>query len=606
MTFETCKEEISKAYAFIDNSEYDSAKNLCFSLLKSYSFDEKSKANLALKAQIYNVIAEIYLRQTDLDEAYNYATEAEKYATNSQSYFEQTTVKYILAQCYINKQEYYKALECIYEGLEYIPNDDIRGLKYFGYIHLSNVYSAIREYSKSLDNLLLAQQYFESINKPRILGKIYTDIAEVYSNLEDRNTSLFYLHKALDHHRLIGYERGIAFLNLQLGLHYIHSKSFDTSLQFFSKSLEYFEEFSIPRGIGVVYTNMGDVYFEQYKFEEAYEIYQKAIVYFEQVNDSHLLNYLFFKKAKIYSKKQFSLYDFEKAEKLLLDSVTLFKKNPTQVELKEVYFELVNLYKEHEQWKMAFLYFELYNAIEIEVAKNKSLLEIRNNEFKNKMQLTEKEKVITERLLSQMLPTGIASKLLKKQDVSEQFDICSIMFIDLVGYTKIADSMTPENIFTVLNSIMGQIDSIVSKNQCERLKTIGDCYVAMCGIPISKEDHTVKLATAAIDIMNNLKIPFEIKQLLPDNYSIEFRIGIHCGSVSAGIIGTERFQYDVYGDTVNVASRLETQGEPGRIHISEEFAKSIEANPEFFVIPRGEISIKGKGTMNTYWLEKAK
>jgi len=606
MTFETCKEEISKAYAFIDDSEYDSAKNLCFSLLKAYSFDEKSKTNLALKAQIYNVIAEIHLRQTDLDEAYKYALEAEKYATNSQSYFEQTTVKYILAQWYIYKQEYYKALECIYEGLEYIPDDDERGLRYFGYIHLSNVYSSIREYSKSLDNLLLALQYFESINKPRILGKIYTDIAEVYSNLEDRNTSLYYLHKALDLHKSIGYERGIAFLNLQLGLHYIHSKNYDTSLQFFSKSLRYFEEFSIPRGIGVVFTNMGDVYFEQFKFEEAFEIYEKAIAYFEQINDSHLQNYLFFKTAKIYSKKQFSLYDFEKAEKLLLDSVNLFKQNPTQVELKDVYFELVSLYKEHEQWKIAFLYFELYNAIEIETAKNRSLLEIRNNEFKNKMQLADKEKVITERLLSLMLPTGIASKLLNKQDVSEQFDDCSIMFIDLVGYTKIADSMTPQNIFTVLNYIMGQIDIIVSKNQCERLKTIGDCYVAMCGIPIPKEEHALKLANAAIEVINNLKIPLEIRKLLPTNYTIEFRIGMHSGSVSAGIIGTERFQYDVYGDTVNVASRLETQGEAGRIHISEAFAKSIESNLEFSLIPRGEIFVKGKGTMNTYWLEKAK
>lgn len=604
MTFETCKDEISKAYTFIDNSDYDSAKNLCFSLLKSYSFDEKNKTNLALKAQIYNIIAEINLRQTDFELAYKYAIEAEQYALSSQSYFEKTTAKYILAQWYIYKQEYYKALECIYEGLEFIPDDDIRGLKYFGYIHLSNVYSEIREYSKSLDNLLLALQYFETLNKPRILGKIYTDIAEVYSSLEDRNTSLYYLHKALDLHRSIGYDRGIAFLHLQLGLHYFHSKSYDTSLQFFSKSLAYFEEFSIPRGIGVVYANMGDVYFEQLRYDDAYEIYNKAIDYFEQVNDSHLQNLLNFKKAKIYCKKQFSLYSFEKAEQILLESVTYFKQSPTQVELKEVYLELVNLHKEHEHWKMAFLYFELYNATEIEVAKSKSLLEIRNNEFKNKMLLSEKEKVITERLLSQMLPTGIASKLLKKQDVSEQFDDCSIMFIDLVGYTKIADSMTPENIFTVLNYIMGQIDIIISSNQCERLKTIGDCYVAMCGIPIPNFEHTLKIAKSAIEVMNNLNIPFEIRDLLPSNYTINFRIGIHCGSVRAGIIGEERFQYDVYGDSVNVASRLETQGEAGRIHISEAFAQTISEYSEFSVVPRGEINIKGKGLMKTFWLEK--
>ena len=606
MTYETCSEEIKKAYTFIDESEYDSAKNLCFSLLDSYNFDPLFLKNLALKAQIYNVLAEIFLRQTAYDEAYTFVVEAINYAKNSQSYFEQTTAQYILAQWYLYKQEFYKSIECIYEGMTFIAEDDQRGLRYFGYIHLSNVYSSIREYSKSLDNLLLALEYFESLEKPIVLGKIYTDIAEVYGNLDDRNTSLLYLHKALALYKKIKYERGIAFLNIQLGLYYFYSKNFPTSLQFFLKARKYFQDLNITRGIGVVYSNIGDVFFEQYNFEKANEEYRKASECFHQINDFHLQNYLKFKMAKIYAKKQFSSFDYEKAEALYMESVTIFKEFPTQVELKEVYFELVNLYKENEQWKKAFLYFELYNSIEIEVAKKQSLLEIRNNEFKNKMQLNEKEKVITERLLSQMLPTGIASKLVKKLDVAEQFEDCSIMFIDLVGYTKIANSMTPQNIFTVLNYIFGQIDIIVAKYHCERLKTIGDSYVAMCGIPNPDKEHCYKMALTALEVINTLRLSNEILELIPTVYSVDFRIGLHCGSVSAGIIGSERFQYDVYGDTVNVASRLETHGEAGRVHISEQFAKSIESYSEFLLIPRGEITVKGKGTMNTFWLEKRK
>ena len=606
MTYETSIEELKNALSFVNESDYESAKKICLDVISSIDKVTVAKEQSSLLARCYNILAETYLRETYYSNAFEYVQKAIVAANECAIYFEQSTSQYILAQCYLYQEEYYKALEAIYLGLRYVPSDDEHGLTYFGYIHLSNVYSTLHEYPKSLENLLLALHYFQNKNAPRILGKIFTDIAEVYSHLDDREKALEFLIKALELHQSIGYERGIAFLHIQLGLHYFALKDYNTAYEYHVKALNYFKELNVIRGIAVGYTNIADIQFELGEFEEAYTLYQTALEHFQQISDNRYVAFLNIKIAKIFAQPNFSLYNVTQSEELFLQTIEVFKSFTTQNELKEAYFELVNVYKISQNWEKAFEYLEYYNSIELETSKQNSLLEIRNNEFKNMMDLAEKEKVITERLLSQMLPTGIASRLIEKKDVTEQFENVSIMFADLVGYTKISDSMSHSDIFTVLNYVIGLIDTIVLNNNCERLKTIGDCYMAMSGIPQRSSEHSFDLAKVALEVMTNLQISPEIQLLLPKNYSITFRIGLHCGPVSAGLIGNNRFQYDVYGDTVNIASRLETQGEAGRIHISEQFAKSIEHHAEFELIPRGQINIKGKGSMNTFWLEKAK
>ncbi|MBL8004636.1 MAG: adenylate/guanylate cyclase domain-containing protein, partial [Candidatus Kapabacteria bacterium] len=147
----------------------------------------------------------------------------------------------------------------------------------------------------------------------------------------------------------------------------------------------------------------------------------------------------------------------------------------------------------------------------------------------------------------------------------------------------------------------------------EKIKTIGDGYLAVANVTRPLKDHQVATAKSAIYLMETLKeftvnIPAELGDTawIRNMNDIEIRIGIHTGEVVAGIIGKNKYTYDLWGDAVNVASRMESNSEAGRIHISEQFAKSIESNPEFSIIPRGTINIKGKGTMNTFWLERGK
>ena len=208
-----------------------------------------------------------------------------------------------------------------------------------------------------------------------------------------------------------------------------------------------------------------------------------------------------------------------------------------------------------------------------------------------------------ERIFHNILPFSIADRLIEgEQTIAESFENVSIFFSDIVDFTTLSANIEPAILVQGLNTIFTAFDRIGTNYGLEKIKTIGDSYMAVCGVPESYEDHTKRAAHFALEakeVLSTLDLSEQFKL-------VQIRFGLHSGSVVAGIIGEKKFAYDIWGDAVNIASRMESNSEAGRIHISEQFAKSIEHHPEFSLIPRGEILIKGKGTMQTYWLERAK
>jgi class 3 adenylate cyclase len=185
--------------------------------------------------------------------------------------------------------------------------------------------------------------------------------------------------------------------------------------------------------------------------------------------------------------------------------------------------------------------------------------------------------------------------------------------MDLVGFTSLASIAPPKQLVFLLDAIFQKADDVVETFGLEKIKTIGDGYLAVANVTSPLEHHQKATAQAALRLLETMKeftvsIPLDMgdTQWINNMNDIQIRIGIHTGEVVAGIIGKNKYTYDLWGDAVNVASRMESNSEAGRIHISEQFAKSIKSNPEFKLIPRGEITIKGKGTMNTFWLENGK
>ncbi len=207
-------------------------------------------------------------------------------------------------------------------------------------------------------------------------------------------------------------------------------------------------------------------------------------------------------------------------------------------------------------------------------------------------------------LLKNILPASIAKELKEKGEVKPQlYKHATVMFTDFYHFTQRAEKVSAIELVNELDTYFSLFDRIISSHGIEKLKTIGDAYMCVTGIPIQKEHHAIDMVKAALEIMDELKKLNEEKGLTGKN-AWEIRIGIHTGQVVAGIIGKTKFAFDIWGDTVNIASRMETSSDPGRINISQSTYNII--NNEVNCTYRGKVEAKNKGEMNMYFVDGLK
>jgi len=227
-----------------------------------------------------------------------------------------------------------------------------------------------------------------------------------------------------------------------------------------------------------------------------------------------------------------------------------------------------------------------------EITRQKSRIEKQNEELKL-------EKAKSDELLRNILPEEVAEELKQKgTSTARLFDDVTVLFTDFVDFTRAGERMSPQELVNELNTCFMAFDSIISKYNIEKIKTIGDAYLAVCGLPLANANHADLTARAALDILKYME---ERKQQKGEN-TFEVRIGMHSGSVVAGIVGVKKFAYDIWGDTVNTAARMEQSSEPGRINISQVTYERIK--DLYACTFRGEIDAKNKGAMRMYFIEK--
>jgi adenylate cyclase len=214
------------------------------------------------------------------------------------------------------------------------------------------------------------------------------------------------------------------------------------------------------------------------------------------------------------------------------------------------------------------------------------------------------EKGESERLLLNILPPSIAAELKASQRVQPRFfDSASVIFIDFSGFTRIVETMEPASVIDQLDQHFTRFDDIMAKHRLEKLKTIGDAYLAVGGVPEHNRSHPIDAALCALQILDHLtKLNRQREKLhLPAWLA---RIGINTGPVIAGVVGKHKFTYDIWGNTVNVAERVEAAGVPGRITVSEATWQHIKGR--FETEPRGAVEVKHKGLVNMYFLNRVK
>ena len=233
----------------------------------------------------------------------------------------------------------------------------------------------------------------------------------------------------------------------------------------------------------------------------------------------------------------------------------------------------------------------------IEIIKQKEQVE-------KQKKMLEEEKEKTEKLLLNILPREMADELKNKGKAkARKYRSCTVMFSDFAGFTNLAEKYTPEDLVAELDSYFIKFDEIVEKYNVEKIKTIGDAYMAAGGVPIRNKSNAIDTTLAALEIQRAMK---EIKLIKVANGDVpwEMRIGLHSGNLIAGVVGIKRFAYDIWGDTVNIAAHMESSGEVGKVNVSE---TTYEAIAEFFITEyRGKVKAKHKGEIDMYFVHGIK
>jgi len=268
-------------------------------------------------------------------------------------------------------------------------------------------------------------------------------------------------------------------------------------------------------------------------------------------------------------------------------------------------------------WDKDELKMTIDNALETVMLRrnNKKLiheLQVHNEELEKKVKQRtleiEKQKTIVEiakaqsdTLLLNILPAEIAEELKKfGKSYARKHDQVSVLFADIKGFTSIAETLTPVKLVTQLDEVFGAFDNIIAKYGMEKIKTIGDAYMCACGLPLVDHENAVKAVRAALDMQHFIK-DFGLANKIQNLPVFEVRIGIHTGPLVAGVVGLKKFAYDIWGDAVNLASRMEQHSEAGKVNVSSETYALVK---DFFQCTyRGKIDTKSKGEVDMYFVE---
>lgn len=217
-------------------------------------------------------------------------------------------------------------------------------------------------------------------------------------------------------------------------------------------------------------------------------------------------------------------------------------------------------------------------------------------EFQTRRKLRQEQKR-SERLLLNILPPSIAERLLQQQQtIADSFAEVTVLFADIVGFTQLSTKLSPPELVNLLNQVFSRFDELAEYYGLEKIKTIGDAYMVVAGLPQHRTDHASAIAQMALAMQQALA---ELNT--QTGYPLEIRIGIHTGPVVAGVIGLKKFAYDLWGDTVNTASRMESHSLPGEIQVSRTTYECLKQ--QYLFEERGSLFIKGKGEMTTYFLK---
>lgn len=522
------------------------------------------------------------------------------------------------------------------------------------YRYLGICYNTKSLYPKSLDYYQKSLKKYESLKDKTGTAKVNLSIGLLYTNQKDYPNALKYLEAALQTFMELGNQNAIAKTWNNIGIVYTKMKNYPKALECYEKSLKLKEELGDVNGTESLISNMGTVYQLQGNRVLALKNFFRALDINKETEDKYYQAVHLGNIGNIYHdmaldsnnsdlKKYFS-GDRQKAFRTSIayldSSITIYNEIGNLSDLYEYYKNLSEMQEGIGDLASALKNFKNYAAAKDSVfneENTKKLVEMRlQYDFDKKEALSQQEieeqKLLrnifigcfsimllfaviflyqrnrirkankrSEELLLNILPEEVADELkIKGTSDAKHYEEVSILFTDFKGFTSMAEKMNPQELVSEIDYCFRHFDEIIEKHGIEKIKTIGDAYMAVAGLPIQDKMHAEKIVRAGLDIRNFMK-KYQEERKAEGKMFFEVRIGINTGEVVAGIVGVKKFAYDIWGDAVNTAARMESSSEVGKVNISETTYEKVK---DIFTCEyRGEIDAKGKGKVKMYYVE---
>ena len=620
-----------------NNSEYDKALESHFNALNIFkelnNKDEESKsycniANIHYLLSDYDIAIKYFKIALELaKETHNMPITASAYNGIGSGNVKQGS----LAEGLIN---FNKALALLKKLGN--KNDIAKTYGFIGYTYMNQ-----GNFPESLKNHLASLRMFDALGDKKGMATCYLNIGAIYLSQSNYQEALKNQLSALDILKDMGDNYYIAGCYLNIGNTLMGQNNFPEALKSLTTALEMFDTVVHKYEIAQCYSNIADIYYIQGNYPEALKAFATTMKWSEAIGNKASIAYCYNKIGQICTAQN----KISEAKDWLQKSLTLSIAIGTKTSIRDSYLGLAQINATMNNFKDAFEDYKLFTtykdsiynedntqkitqaSMQYEFDKKQLADSLKNAEVRklaaeklskqknytimgaglavlllgfsgfvfrnNKKLAAEKQK--SESLLHNILPEEISAELKERgATTAKEFDAVTVLFTDFVNFTQAAEQLSPQALVQELHECFTAFDNIIERNGLEKIKTVGDAYLAVCGLPAADPRHAQKSVQAAIEIREF------IEERKKHEKVFEIRIGIHTGSVVAGIVGVKKFAYDIWGDTVNTAARMEQSCEAGKINISETTHELVKN--DFECLNRGAVEVKGKGKMNMYFV----
>jgi adenylate cyclase len=478
-----------------------------------------------------------------------------------------------IASIYVANGEYDRALD-LYQKVLNVQNDFIRSMAYMG---MGNAFFKKKDFDKSVVYYEKALRIYTTLgmgNKEDIL----IELAKIYCQKKDAAKALSYATEAYDAAEKNNNELRLAKINTTLGEIENMQKQHTKAVSYLNKAITISQRINAQDYEKDAWLELSEAYTGLNQHAKAFEAYKNYIT----LRDS--------------------VYNTEKARELTrIDLQGEFDRKQTADSIREADEKKIAAFRLQRQQVMSYSGFAgvlIAIIVALLIYRNYSNSRKANRIISQANETIKEEKQVSENLLLNILPEHVANELKAKGDVeAKQFDNVTILFTDFVNFTITSEKLTPSELVAELHTCFKAFDEIIGKYKIEKIKTVGDAYLAAAGLPDVNANHAADIVNAAIDIRDFMATR---KQELGDR-TFAIRLGVNSGTVVAGIVGVKKFAYDIWGDAVNTAARMEQNSEHFKINLSQSTYNIVK--DDFQCTYRGELAAKNKGLLKMYFAE---